>query len=264
MMRVRKSQRGRSGRPLRAGARRNEACGDEVICSPYTFSATYNAILINKALPVFADTDSATLTMDPASIESRITGRSVGSHKGNGLFTRGTNYRMQHFQASILLAQFEKLVQETAVRRANADYLSAGLAGIPGIAPLRLPENSRPVWHHYAWRYDARQFNGLPRAAFMRALSAEGIPCTGGYTEQYNEGILDGAINSTGFKRLWSTARLKAYRESFKELKGNRQVCESTVGFVQAMLLADRGSMDHIIAAVRKIHAHSAALGNAA
>src|SRR5882762_8191038 len=43
--------------------------GDEVIVSPYTFIATYNAILINKALPVFADTDPATLTLDPASID---------------------------------------------------------------------------------------------------------------------------------------------------------------------------------------------------
>src|SRR5438874_6744813 len=49
--------------------------GDEVIVSPYTFIATYNAILINKALPVFADTDPTTLTLDPASIESRITER---------------------------------------------------------------------------------------------------------------------------------------------------------------------------------------------
>ena len=49
--------------------------GDEVIVSPYTFIATYNAILIHNALPVFADTDPATLTMDPASIESRITDR---------------------------------------------------------------------------------------------------------------------------------------------------------------------------------------------
>ena len=49
--------------------------GDEVIVSPYTFIATYNAILNAKALPVFADTDPATLTMDPASIASRITER---------------------------------------------------------------------------------------------------------------------------------------------------------------------------------------------
>src|SRR5688572_1219225 len=44
--------------------------GDEVIVSPYTFIATYNAILTNKALPVFANMAPATLTMDPASIES--------------------------------------------------------------------------------------------------------------------------------------------------------------------------------------------------
>ena len=49
--------------------------GDEVIISPYTFIATYNVVLMHKALPVFADTDPATLTMDPASIESRITDR---------------------------------------------------------------------------------------------------------------------------------------------------------------------------------------------
>ena len=49
--------------------------GDEVIVSPFTFIATYNAILSCKALPVFADTDPATLTINPASIESRITER---------------------------------------------------------------------------------------------------------------------------------------------------------------------------------------------
>ena len=49
--------------------------GDEVIVSPYTFIASYNSILTNMALPVFADTDPATLTVDPASIESRITDR---------------------------------------------------------------------------------------------------------------------------------------------------------------------------------------------
>src|SRR5512137_2924743 len=49
--------------------------GDEVIVSPYTFIASYNSILTTKALPVFADTDPATLTVDPASIDARITDR---------------------------------------------------------------------------------------------------------------------------------------------------------------------------------------------
>jgi dTDP-4-amino-4,6-dideoxygalactose transaminase len=329
--------------------------GDEVIVSPYTFIASYNTILMHKALPVFADTDPATLTMDPASIESRITdrtrailpvhiyglpcdmdpinaiakkhnlavvedacqawlaeykgrkcgtlgdlgcfsfqnskhipsgeggavtgnsdelldrchsfhncGRAVGTFRGQGCFTRGTNFRMQHFQAAMLLAQFDKLVQETARRRENADYLSAGLKEIPGIQPVRLPENSRPVWHLYAFRYDAAQFSGLSRDKFCRALGAEGIPCGGGYHEQYYDGLLDEAIASRGFKRLFPAERLKAYRESFQELKGNKQVVETTVGMFQNVLLTDRQAMDHIIAAVRKTHAHSAALAKKA
>ncbi|MBM3835438.1 MAG: DegT/DnrJ/EryC1/StrS family aminotransferase [Verrucomicrobia bacterium] len=330
--------------------------GDEVIVSPYTFIATYNAILINKALPVFADTDPSTLTMDPASIESRITertrailpvhiygmpcdmdpinaiarkrklsviedacqawlaeykgrkcgtlgdlaafsfqnskhipsgeggavtgnsdelldrcqafhnvGRAFGTFKGERpYFTRGSNYRMQQFQAVLLLQQFEKLMHETARRQENADYLSAQLKEIPGIQPARLPENSRAVWHLYPLRYDAQQFSGLPRDKFIRALSAEGISCSGGYHEQYFDGILDEAINSRGFKRLFSAQRLKAYRENFHELKGNRQVCTTTVGLGQNLLLAERRDMDHIIEAVRKIQTHSAALIRAA
>jgi len=326
--------------------------GDEVIVSPYTFIATYNAILINKALPVFADTDPATLNLDPASIESRITertraivpvhiygmpcdmdpinaiarkhklsviedacqawlaeykgrkcgtlgdlgcfsfqnskhipsgeggavtgnsddlldrchafhnvGRATGNFKGaKPYFTRGSNYRMQQFQAVLLLQQFEKLVKETVHRQENADYLTSQLKQISGIQPARLPENSRAVWHLYPLRYDAQQFSGLPRDKFIRALSAEGIPSSGGYHEQYFDGIMDEAINSRGFKRLFSAERLKAFRESFHELKGNRQVCTTTVGLSQNLLLAERRDMDHIIEAIRKIQAHSAAL----
>lgn len=328
--------------------------GDEVIVSPYTFIATYNAILNAKALPVFADTDPATLTMDPTTIESRITertrcimpvhifgmpcdmdpiiaiarkhklavvedscqawlaeykgrkcgtigdlgcfsfqeskhipsgeggaitsmseelidkcnsfhncGRACGTNKGNGSFTRGNNYRMTQAQALLLLVQIEKLQKETEIRRANADHLSANLAKIPGITPARLPENSRAIWHLYPFRYDAQQFNGLSHDKFMKALSAEGISCSSVYHEQYFDGVLDEAIASRGFKRLWSAERLKAYRDTFKDLKGNKQVCETTVAVTQNMLLAERGDIDHIIEAIRKIHAHAAELAKA-
>jgi len=329
--------------------------GDEVITSPFTFIATYQTIMVHKALPVFADTDPATLTMDPTSIESRITertraivpvhiyglpcdmdpinaiakkhklavvedacqawlgeykgrkcgtlgdlgcfsfqnskhipageggavtgnsdelldrchayhncGRPFGTFQGRGCFSRGTNYRMMHYAAALLRQEIDRLVTDTKRRQENADHLTAGLKEIPGIQPVRLPENSRAVWHLYAFRYDKEQFHGLPRHKFIQALGAEGIPCGGGYHEQYNDGLLDEAINSRGFKRLFPAARLKAYRDSFRELKGNEQVCETTVGMFQTLLLADRSDMDHIIEAVRKIHAHSAELAKKA
>jgi dTDP-4-amino-4,6-dideoxygalactose transaminase len=325
--------------------------GDEVIVSPFTFIATYNVVLMHKALPVLADTDPATLTMDPASITSRITertrailpvhiygmpcdmdpinavakqhklavvedacqawlaeykgrkcgtlgdlgcfsfqnskhipageggavtgndpklldrcrsfhdcGRAYGGFRGNGCFSRGTNFRMMHYQAALLLQQIDKLLTQTERRRENAERLTAGLKQIPGIQPVRLPENSRAVWHLYAFRYEPARFNGLPRGKFMQALHAEGIPCGGGYSEQYYDGSLDEAINSRGFQRLFPAERLKAYRESFHELKGNKQVCATTVALFNTMLLAGAGDVDHIVQAVAKIHAHSAAL----
>jgi len=325
--------------------------GDEVITSPYTFIATYNTVLSHKALPVFADTDPATLTMDPASIESRITertrailpvhiygmpcdmdpinaiakkhnlavvedacqawlaeykgrkcgtlgdlgcfsfqnskhitageggavtgnseelldrcqafhncGRAYGTFKGSGCFSRGTNFRMKHYQAAILLQQFDKLVKETERRRENGDRLTVGLKEISGIEPVRLPENSRAVWHLYPFRYDVARFSGLPRNKFIRALRAEGVPSGGGYSEQYYDGLLDETINSRGFKRLFSATRLKAYRDSFQQLKGNKQVCNTTVGLPQTLLLANRSDVDHIVQAVRKIQAHASQL----
>ncbi|MCG6187541.1 DegT/DnrJ/EryC1/StrS family aminotransferase [Maribellus maritimus] len=49
--------------------------GDEVLVSPYTFIATYNVIFMNKALPVFVDTDPQTFLIDPSKIEEKITDR---------------------------------------------------------------------------------------------------------------------------------------------------------------------------------------------
>jgi perosamine synthetase len=49
--------------------------GDEVILPPLTMCATGTAILINNAVPVFADVDPKTMNIDPDSVSRRITPR---------------------------------------------------------------------------------------------------------------------------------------------------------------------------------------------
>jgi perosamine synthetase len=49
--------------------------GDEVITSPYTFTATAAVVLHAGARPVFADIDEATLAIDPEDVARRITPR---------------------------------------------------------------------------------------------------------------------------------------------------------------------------------------------
>lgn len=47
--------------------------GGEVITTPMTFVSSNHAILLNNAVPVFADIEADTLNIDPADIERRIT-----------------------------------------------------------------------------------------------------------------------------------------------------------------------------------------------
>jgi perosamine synthetase len=49
--------------------------GDEVITSPFSFVASANAVLYERARPVFADIDPVTLNLDPAAAEAAITPR---------------------------------------------------------------------------------------------------------------------------------------------------------------------------------------------
>jgi len=49
--------------------------GDEVVCPAFTFYATAEAIASAGATPVFADVDPATLNLDPADAERRLTPR---------------------------------------------------------------------------------------------------------------------------------------------------------------------------------------------
>ncbi len=47
--------------------------GDEVIVPPYTFIATASSILHNNAIPIFADINNKTYTLDPESVKKNLT-----------------------------------------------------------------------------------------------------------------------------------------------------------------------------------------------
>ncbi len=51
--------------------------GDEVVTSPFSFVASANAVLFERARPVFADIDPRTLNLDPQAAEAAITPRTT-------------------------------------------------------------------------------------------------------------------------------------------------------------------------------------------
>ncbi len=320
--------------------------GDEVLVSPYTFIATYNVIFMNKALPVFVDSDPETFLMNPENIEEKITDRSsavipvhiyglpvdmdkvnsvagknnlkviedacqawLGEYKGKklgtlgdlGCFsfqnsknlpageggavvgnnheimdkcysfhncgrpygsvkatskypTRGSNRRMQQIQAITLLSQMNRIKNDADIRLKNAQYLDQKLAEIPGIYPARLVEgDNRSAYHMYPFRFVSKEFGGVSRNNFMSALRAEGIPCSSGYGKQNYDGLIEEALNSRGYKRLFSEKRLKQWREQ-NQLPGNDQLASEAITFYQSILLGNTSDMDDIVNAITKIY----------
>jgi perosamine synthetase len=51
--------------------------GDEVVTSPFSFVASANAVVFERATPVFADIDARTLNLDPAAAAAAVTSRTT-------------------------------------------------------------------------------------------------------------------------------------------------------------------------------------------
>lgn len=113
--------------------------------------------------------------------------RNVGRIKGGQWYEHhlpGCNYRITQLQAALLLAQLERLDEQTRRRDENGRLLDELLGGIEGIRPLvRSGDVTRHTYHLYIMRYDRNAFNGVPKAEFARMLAAEGVPSFMGYPE---------------------------------------------------------------------------------
>ncbi|HLP75271.1 MAG TPA: DegT/DnrJ/EryC1/StrS family aminotransferase [Bacteroidales bacterium] len=182
-------------------------------------------------------------------------GRPFGSVKRTSDYPiNGGNNRMQQIQALILMSQMDRILADADVRLANAQYLDKELAKIPGIVPYKLaPGAERSAYHLYPFRYIREKFNNAPKAKFLEALRAEGIPGSSGYGPQNHEGLIENALNSRGYKRLFSEARLKRWREE-NVLPGNDLLCSQAVTFTQNILLGSRSDMEDIVKAIAKIY----------
>jgi len=84
-------------------------------------------------------------------------------------------------------------------------------------------------------------------------LRAEGVPCSPGYGQQNKDGLIEEALNSKGYKRLFSEQRLKQWREE-NVLPGNDQLAREAVTFTQNILLGTKSDMNDIINAITKIY----------
>lgn len=324
--------------------------GDEVIVPPYTFVATIQAVLVNGAIPVFADIDPHTYQIDPVKIEAKITprtrlilpvhilgmpadmnrimaiarkhnllvledacqahlaeigGKKAGTigHAGcfsfqtsknlaigeggaivsddNDLMDRcfschnlgfpygvapgavasgsvriGGKSRMAEYQAAIGLVQLKRLEVQTRTRNENAAYLRKRLAAIPGIVPHRLYDNvTQAAYLLFAFRYRQDQFKGLSRDTFIKALGAEGVPVSSGYTPLNTQPFIRDALESKNFRSMYAgnPVAYKTYIAQ-NQCPQNEALCKEAVWITQNMLLGSTADMELIAGAIERIY----------
>ncbi len=337
--------------------------GDEVICAPYTFSASVVGVLYKGAMPVWADIDPLTYQVDPAKVEAKITPRTKailpvhicghasdmprimeiarkhklqvvedvcqahmsaingknlgtfgttgcfsfqtsktmpigeggaiitddselydklysyhnygyktnvapGSYENIAAFRLGNKIRMAEYQAAIGLCQLKKLEENTRIRNENAAYLTPKLAAIPGITPVKTyPGVTRLSYYMYPFIYDEVQFKGLPRAAFLKALSAEGVPAGTGYPNCpiYTQEFINQMFQTEVYKKFYSSAELNfdAYKEK-NHCPNLIKTFQTSVWISsQGILLGTKSDMDDIIRAVEKVQKNAGELKKA-
>jgi len=192
-------------------------------------------------------------------------GTAIGA-VGGGVVMMGTKQRLTEYQAAIGLAQLARLGEESVRRHENAEYLKGKIKDIPGIVPYEFsPGVTRAAFHLFPFRYRQEAFGGgLTRAAFQKALTAEGVPCSSGYGPLNKGQYVKQAFSTKNFRRMYAPADLDyaAWLER-SQCPENDLLCQEAVWFSQNLLLAEKSDMDDIANAIAKIHANADKLAKA-
>jgi len=161
------------------------------------------------------------------------------------------NYRLGEFQGAILNCQLDRLERQTRTRDRNGQYLASRIVELPGIHPQkRGADCTRHSYHLFMLRIDGEAF-GVPRGAVVRALEAEGIPCSGGYGLSLHHQPL---FRNKAFGPYLPKAREKLDYDKTRCPNSDLICREQCVWLEQNMLLGSRNDMDDIARAFEKIH----------
>lgn len=165
-------------------------------------------------------------------------------------YVLSSNYRMSELEAALLCAQLEQFPEQFSLREANGERLREALGAIDGIETR--PADDRVTARGYSTfsvNYDPDAFGGLPKDAFVEALSAEGVPVGGGYGHPLTT---QPAMSREHLDALVpDDADVPRFRN--QSLPGTEEVIDRRISFSHRYLLADSEDLELIPAAIEKV-----------
>ena len=229
--------------------------GDEVITTAFSFVATANCILYERAVPVFVDIDETSFNLDPGGVEAAVTGRTRAILP---VHVFGRPCAMRELQA--LAAAHDLALIEDACEAVGAEYDGRKLGTFGDAAVFAFYPNKQMTMGEggIVTTGDARW------AALMRSLRNQGRGAMGtdvkhehlGYNYRLEE--LSAALGVAQLRRLDDLLARRAavvarYDQLLRAVPGIRvrQMLPSTTRpswFVYAIQLAPEIDRDRVIA----------------
>jgi len=168
----------------------------------------------------------------------------------------GPKYRMNEFEAAVLLGQLPGVKERFARRNQNAAHLTSRLKDVPGISPQKLYEGTTSgSFYLYPMTYRKEHFNDAPRSKFLKAVRAEGVSLSP-YIGQglHKEPWVDHILNTKVYQKMFSKERLARYRDENRCPNCDKVCQEMVMIWASGPLLATKDDMDDIANAIIKVY----------
>ncbi len=162
--------------------------------------------------------------------------------------TLSSNLRLTDLQGALLNSQLAKFKGQLNRRMKGAAYLSKQLRAIGGVEPL--PEDKRITrrgYYYFIYKYDASEFKGLSRDAFLDAIRAEGVPGAGrAYGQAINKYPL--------FRDMKVPAKYAKSQYAKVKMPVAEDACANRIcTFDHTMLMHDRKTLGQMAEAIAKV-----------
>jgi len=163
-----------------------------------------------------------------------------GRRTGGGWYEHvrlGTNYRLTGWQAAILLAQFSRLPEQIERRNENARFLNEQLSEMDLISTPFVDERvTCHSYYLYMIRLNLDRFPGITKDNFVKALTAEGIPCSAGYPHP-----------------LYKNQVFNDYKHIRNDCPEAERMCSNSFWLSHEILLSEQDNLNDIVSAIEKI-----------
>lgn len=192
---------------------------------------------------------------DEEMMDKCFTFHNHGTSRSGHTEVGGPKYRMNEFQAAVLLGQMEGVKDRLARRRENGLYLNSRLKDFPGITPQKLYDGDSGAFYLYMMTYHKEHFNNASRETFLKALAAEGISLSkyipnGLHREPWTKHILTQKV----YQQMFASARLQKFSNELVLPNCDNVLDNIVMIWASGPLTGTKEDMDDVVNGIMKVY----------